>query len=310
MGNIPIGSAYDGPQYTVNSLIGQPTLIASKIKELLENQFIGETLLRNAGGNTNGLVQYSEGDPLFLIDDPKGLAEFGEIPISLSGVGTPLIAQAVKIGLGIRVSYEMRTENNIDHVNRQLSALKNTFIRSNDRVIRALFDSPEVQTLAASTAWDAAGSKPRSELLAAKRMVATAKPTDATADEAFGFKADTLVVNPGMLDVLMDNDQFEKAYQGNLASESLLYTGALPGQLYGLNVLQSYSMPEDEALVLQRGVVGFYSDTRPLSITPLYGEGGGPNGGPRETFRADAVQKRAVALDQPKAAVRLTGLVA
>ena len=74
-------------------------------------------------------------------------------------------------------------------------------------------------------------------------------------------------------------------------------------------MIQSRTFPADKALILERGTVGFYSDTRPLQFTALYPEGNGPNGGPRETWRSDASHKRVMGLDQPKAAIWLTGLV-
>jgi hypothetical protein len=61
-------------------------------------------------------------------------------------------------------------------------------------------------------------------------------------------------------------------------------------------------------LILERGTVGFYSDTRPLQFTAMYPEGNGPNGGPTESYRSDASHKRAIAVDQPKAAIWITGI--
>ena len=40
----------------------------------------------------------------------------------------------------------------------------------------------------------------------------------------------------------------------------------------------------------------------------MYPEGNGPNGGPTESYRSDASYKRAIAVDQPKAAMWLTGV--
>ena len=151
--------------------------------------------------------------------------------------------------------------------------------------------------------------KPRTDLAKAIEQISTAAPDEATEDEYFGFEPDTIVLHPGLLATLMDNEQILKVYQGNVANESIAYTGAIPAQIMGLNVIKSRTFPADKALILERGTVGFYSDTRPLQFTALYPEGGGPNGGPRETWRSDASHKRAIGLDQPKAALWLTGLV-
>lgn len=304
-----IVSVSDGNRFTVSDLIKQPLFVPTKLKELMENQFISEALLRNAGANPSGVVAYREGDPTFLDQDVQDIAEFGEIPVSSGQLGIPRTAYAVKKALGIRVSKEMIDENDIDAVNKQMTGLRNTFIRANDRMAKALLSSAAVPTLPVSAAWDVALGKPRTDITRAIEKVTTAAPAEATEDEYYGFAPDTIVLHPGLLATLMDNEQILRVFNGNIANESIAYTGAIPGSLLGLSVIQSRTFPIDKALILERGTVGFYSDTRPLQFTALYPEGNGPNGGPRETWRSDASHKRVMGLDQPKAAIWLTGLV-
>ncbi|MDJ0006509.1 hypothetical protein [Gordonia alkanivorans] len=302
-------SVSDGSRLTVSDLVKNPLWVPTKLKELIENQFISEALLRNGGKNDAGIVAFREGDPTFLDDDVQDVAEFGEIPVSAGRLGLPRAAYAVKKALGVRISKEMIDENQIDAVNKQITGLKNTFIRANDRGAKALFQSPAVPTMPVSAAWDDPAGKPRTDLAKAIEEISTAAPDEATEDEYYGFEPNTIVLHPGLLATLMDNEQVLKVFQGNVANESIAYTGAIPGLLMGLNVIKSRTFPIDKALILERGTVGFYSDTRPLQFTALYPEGGGPNGGPRETWRSDASHKRAIGLDQPKAALWLTGLV-
>ncbi|AMS03497.1 major head protein [Gordonia phage UmaThurman] len=303
-------SVSDGPSLTVSDLVKNPLWVPTKLKELMENQFISEALLRNGGKNDAGVVAFREGDPTFLDDDVQDVAEFGEIPVSAGRLGLPRAAYATKKALGVRISKEMIDENKIDAVNKQITGLRNTFVRANDRGAKALFSSPAVPTMPVSEPWDDPLGKPRTDLAKAIEEISTATPDEATEDEYYGFEPDTIVLHPGLLATLMDNEQILKVYQGNVANESIAYTGAIPGLLMGLNVIKSRTFPVDKALILERGTVGFYSDTRPLQFTTLYAEGGGPNGGPRETWRSDASHKRAIGLDQPKAALWLTGLVA
>ncbi|WP_067573684.1 phage major capsid protein, partial [Nocardia acidivorans] len=274
-------SVSDGNRMTVSDLVKSPLFIPTKLRELMENQFISEALFRNGGKNEAGVVAYREGDPMFLDSDVQDVAEFGEIPVSSGQLGLPRVAFATKKALGVRISKEMIDENNIDAVNKQMNGLKNTFIRANDRATKALLTSAAVPTMAASAAWDNTSGKPRTDLAKAVEKISTAAPTNATADEAWGFEPDTLVVHPGLLSVLMDNDQILKVYNGNVANESIAYTGVIPGELMGLTVIKSRTFPIDRVFLCERGTLGFYSDTRPLQFTSLYPEGGGPNGGPR-----------------------------
>ncbi len=301
-------SVSDGNRLTVSDLVKNPLFIPTKLRELMENQFISEALFRNGGRNEAGVVAYREGDPMFLDSDVQDVAEFGEIPVSSGQLGLPRVAFATKKALGVRVSKEMIDENNIDAVNKQMNGLRNTFIRANDRAAKALLTSSAVPTMAVSAAWDNASGKPRTDLAKAVEKISTAAPANATADEAWGFVPDTMVVHPGLLSILMDNDQILKVYNGNIANESIAYVGAIPGELMGMSVIKSRTFPIDRVFLCERGTLGFYSDTRSLQFTGLYAEGGGPNGGPRETWRSDASQKRALGLDQPKAGLWLTGV--
>ncbi len=305
-----IVSVSDGSRFTVSDLIKQPLFIPTKLKELMENQFISEALFRNAGNNPAGVVGYREGDPTFLDDDVQDVAEFGEIPVSAGQLGLPRVAFAVKKALGIRVSKEMIDENNIDAVNKQMTGLRNTFIRANDRFAKVLLTSGLVPTLPVTAAWDEHDdAEVLIDIARGIDRVVDAAPDEATEDEWFGFKPNTLVLPANMREHFMANKALREIYNGDIAHESIAYTGVLPGKLVGLNVIESHTFPRDRALICERGTIGFYSDTRPLQFTALYPEGNGPNGGPRETWRSDASHKRAMGLDQPKAGIWLTGLV-
>ena len=110
-------SVSDGFRLTVSDLVKNPLFIPTKLKELIENQFISEALLRNGGKNDSGVVTFREGDPTFLDDDVQDVAEFGEIPVSTGKLGLPRAVYATKRALGVRVSKEMIDENDVGAVN-------------------------------------------------------------------------------------------------------------------------------------------------------------------------------------------------
>lgn len=308
---VSIVSVSDGLQITVSELIKNPLFIPTRLLEMLEGTFLAEKVFRNAGANESGVVTYRLNDPLFLDTDIQDIAEFGEIPVGASSLGDPRVAFATKRGIGVRVSKEMVDENNIDLVNKQMIGVKNTFLRGNDKAFRALAADPSIPVTVVPATWATTG-KPRSDVMRAIEAISSAVPSGLPASQSdayFGFDADTVVMHPSQLINLAENTGFNYVYQGNIASESPDYTGNLPTQLFGLNVVLARTWPLDRVLVCQKDVVGFYSDTRPLQFTALYPEGGGPNGGPRETWRSDATQKRALGIDQPKAAMILTGLI-
>jgi len=125
------------------------------------------------------------------------------------------------------------------------------------------------------------------------------------AQNFFQFKADTLIITETSRYDMLSSTQFNNIFQGNLASENLLYTGTMPQQVLNLDVLVTRSggaLPDGKAIVLERGTCGFYSDEEPLQATPLYRDQ------PRRTWRSDVNRRSAMGLDQPLAACILTGV--
>lgn len=308
----PIVGLWDGPSVTVSELMGSPLIIPTKMKEMIAGAYLSEALFRNAGGNTNGMVQFSEGDPSFLDVDIDVVSEFGEIPIGSGSRGMARIATAMKFGKGVRVSKEMIDENKIDHLNTQMKQLRNTFARFDARSAKALLDA-KVPAEAVGTAWNEPGSNPWTDVADAIDTISNAAPDAALGgsdDEGYEFSPDTIVINPGLYATLAANAELAKMFTGNLADQNMLYTGQMPNTILGLTVLTSKTWPRDRVLVLERGTIGGKSDTRPLQFTPMYPEGNGPNGGPRETFRSDGTEKTVRFVDQPKAGLWLTGIAA
>jgi hypothetical protein len=141
------------------------------------------------------------------------------------------------------------------------------------------------------------------------QTVAGAVPVGGTTEDVLGFIPDTIILPQTATAGLMGNTDWLTVYTaGQNAGEDIRYTGRLPGQIMGLSALQSYFWPTNKALVIQRGIVGLRSDTRPLEATPVYPEGNGPNGGPTESFRSDTTRKRVLAVDQPLAACWINGI--
>jgi hypothetical protein len=308
---VSVLSVSDGPRTTVADLVGAPMLIPARVLELLANKFIAETILRDGGRNNNGLVSFAESTPLYLGDDMQEVAEFAEIPVGAGQIGTRRLAYALKKALGIRISKEMKDENRLDDVNRQLTQLVNTAIRAEDRTLRTLLADPSIPTVAAATAWTSSSARIRDDFFNAKEVIASATPTGTQDDNNFGFEADTAVLHGSVEALLGKNDGFNSVYRNSaLVTEDISYSGKLPQKVVDLDALKSRSFPKDKVLVVQRKVVGFFSDTRPLQSTGLYPEGNGPNGGPTESWRSDTSRKRAMGLDQPLAACWITGVQA
>lgn len=136
----PVVGSYDGPRITVDDYLRDPLRIPALVLDVMSNQFIIETVLRNAGGNNSGAVRYEKSVPLFSDRDVTIRAEFGEVPLVSGSVGENLVAFSVERALGISVSDEMRRRQTPDPVNRQITQVKNTMLRSWNKAFFTMCD--------------------------------------------------------------------------------------------------------------------------------------------------------------------------
>jgi len=202
------------------------------------------------------------------------------------------------------VSDEMRRRQAIDPVTRQLLQVKNTMVYSwNTAFYSAVVANASIQTLAVANPWASASATIRSDIAQAVYLVENANivsPSGVT--QWLGFEADTLIINHGTKNTLLQSSTFAAPYIGDIASESLMYTGTLPQKIFNLDVLVSRQVPAGNALILQRNRCGGYADELPFQCSPLYRQE------ERKTARADCQRSSAIFLDQPLSIALLSGV--
>jgi hypothetical protein len=303
---MPVGARgySDGPRVTVNELLKDPLVIPALILDITQNEFIMDTVLRMGGAAPSGAVRYSESTPLYADDFPEIRSEFGEVPVVPTSIGNPRVVFSHERAMAIMVSDEMRRRQTIDPVTRQLLQVKNTMVYSwNTAFYSAVVANASIQTLAVANAWSSAAATIRSDIAQAEYLVENANvvsPNGVT--QWLGFDADTLIINHGTKNTLIQSSTFAAPYIGDIASENLLYTGLLPQKIMNLDVLVSRQVPPGNAIVMQRQRAGFYADELPFFAGPLYRDE------PRKTWRSDTQRSSAIGLDQPLAICLLSGV--
>lgn len=311
MPNQKIVSTQDGPRLTVAAMMRSPLIIPKRIISMMNQAFLVDAILRNAGNNTSGAVLFYESTPMFTDEDPQVMSEFGEIPVTNGQIGTPKTRRVVRRAMGLRVSKTMRDRNNVDAVNLQVTQIRNTMVRAwEDALFSALLANPSIQSITTDTVWSSVSSHIRKDVNAAKFKVENAA-IDVAGEQRLMFDPDTLVISTVTKTDFLDSDEVNKVYQGNIANENLRYTGKLPRKFADLDVVVSWRLDKyanGTAIVCQRNVMGGYSDERSLESTPMYGEGNGPNGGPTESFRTDTTRATALFIDQPLAVCVIHGV--
>jgi len=294
----------DGPRVTVNDLLKDPLTIPQLILDMTQNEFIVDSVLRNGGAATSGAVRYAESTPLYADDFPEIRPEFGEVPVVPTSLGIPRVVFTHERAMAIMVSDEMRRRQATDPVGRQLQQVKNTMTYSwNAAFYSAVVANTSIQTLAVANTWASAAATIRADLAQAMYLIENANivsPSGVT--QWLGFDSDTLIINHGTKNTLLQSSTFAAPYVGDIASENLLYTGTLPQKIMGLDVMVSRQVPAGNAIVMQRQRCGFIADELPFVAGPLYRDE------PRKTWRSDTQRASAIGLDQPLSIVLLSGV--
>lgn len=305
-------ASQDGPRITVNDMIRNPTLIPKRIIRMSEQQFISDALFRRGPNAASGAVVYSESEPLFADASSSVIEEFGEIPIVGTSTGLRRSLHTTKRGFGFVISREMQRRNNVDKARQDLIKLRNTMVRDHDELFLSTFlTHPRVHTMNAAMPWVAdgfqatqtVGGSIRYDISAAKKLIVDSAPEGRPKD-FFGFTPNTLVISDSTAIGFTDNDKVNEVFaHGNLADKQLRYTGVMPRTFWGLDVVVNRRIPNDIAIVMERGTAGFISDEWPLEATALYEDR------PRQQWRSDVTRRSVAGLDQPGAVCIITNIL-
>jgi hypothetical protein len=302
MAALPTVTSQDGPKITVNAFLKDPMLVPTVVVNLLDQGFLADAVLRRAGAAEAGAVRFSESTPIYADSTVRVRAEMAEVPIASGSLGSPNVAFTDDRSLSVVITDEDKRRSDIDKFNVRMTQVKNSLIRAWDQAfVTAVTGNGSVNTFAASSAWSGLSIDIRNDILSAAKLVETAADAQGA---LFGFEADTLVVNKTTKYDLLRSNQFQAPYLGDIASENLKYTGKLPRQILGLDVVTvpSNVLANGNAIVMQRGVAGFIADEVPLNATALYRDE------PRKSGAPTCSAFPRSGLDQPKSVCLITGI--
>ncbi|MCG7247464.1 hypothetical protein MHK03_05930 [Corynebacterium simulans] len=304
-----INSAFDRLSgLTVDEMLANPTILPEIFRESFEGEEAHRLFFCTIPSASN-VVGYYDAQANFLEDDVQNVAEFGEIPVSDPSGGELQTLKLEKNGIGIRVSWEQRNDNDVDAVRREMVARQNTLRRKDGRDALAALSAAKVQTFAATTAWNKDGSNPASDMLDAIELIQGAEDVNGN---YFEYEPNVLWINPMTLTALKRNAEVQKLYIGDMAHENPLFTGiaAEPLLFGGLQVVKDFTVPKGEAYLGVEGISGFMAQREDRQVTDFYSERGDSQlGGANMAFRSDAVHRRGFGVDNPKSVVKMTGLM-
>jgi hypothetical protein len=312
-----VGHSYDTPSWTVATLVKNPTLIPNMVVSAVKDNLIADVLLRKGPQAVGGAVQYEEQIAFASIRDAEIIAEFSEIPTTQAEISLPSVQGTQKRGLGLKISREMETRNDVGRVAEEIRLTREGMIRSwNKLFFTSVYRNPNILTMNASRqatgGWTtdvvpAAGLSPtagiRRDIAMAKFTMANQQIQGAQDNDRYGHTPDTLILHPSVLVNFLDSEEVNKVYANSPATTiSPRFTMRVPNQFAGLDIVPSWEILPNHAMVCKKRTMGFISDEWPLAGTPTeYDQS-------RQTYATYFTRRATVAIDAPKSVILINGV--
>lgn len=248
----PAAPTISGDNVTISRFLNNPTLVARRLRTLLEQRYIADTLLSGRFNVEGGAVTYETGESIFSGENPRAVAPGAEYPLVSPATGTASIAKTVKWGQDALVTDESIKRRQMDPVNRALSKLANQNVKYVDSVALAAVASAVTATANATADWSTATA---AQIL---QDVALAKGNIIALNE--GYDPDTVVVD----DINWAYAMAAFASAGYLPRETdsnnPVLTGSFP-VILGMRWLASPNIPvANKALVADSTQLGGMAD--------------------------------------------------
>lgn len=219
----PGAPTISGHNITVSMLLRNPTRVRRIMEDLTKERFVGDRVF-GSGPADGGAVIYdrvTEQD-LYLEDDIEEIAPGSEYPIVGGSDPTSLVAQVVKRGAKVKITYEDERRNDMSVVRRRMRQLANTIVRRHDIVaLAAMAADADMPHGDVEAVWDTGTPDPFGDIAAAKSEVENSD---------LGYIVDCAVINPEQELQLLDNDKIRNM----LPRENVSVNPTLSGKLAGL----------------------------------------------------------------------------
>lgn len=285
----------DYTKLSIAPFLKRPQLLQRMMTDISKKGFIADALLRGGYNADGGIVPYTRLESIYATDNPVAIEELAEYPITnLTGL-TPLEARATKYGFKALISEETVRRSTLAELARTMTKLSNSLIRFIDgQVLTAISTDAAVQTMAAGGAWSSSYTGLTLDIENAKAMIYT---------QFEGLEGDTLVIPSSKLAALTANTNIAGQTVGTKAPDNPIFTGMLPRDLWGLNIMHTPNLPASNvAYLLDRQDIGGIADEIPMSVRAL------PFDEEIDGYWIKARRVSAWFIQEPKGIVKITGI--
>lgn len=239
-----------GDTLSIHRLLQNPTLVARRLRTLLEQRYIADALLKGRFTVSGGSVLYEGSEPIGTPDNPRAVAPGGEYPLTSLGIGSASLAAVKKWGQDTYVTDEGIKRLQRNPVDRAFTKLANQNVKLIDSIAMSAITSMVTATedlgavLASATA----------EQILTKFLTAKAKITALNE----GYSADTVVLDDVSWAIVMA--KFTAAgYLPRESGNTPLLTGDFPSYM-GLTWLATPNGIANNALVVDSEQLGGMAD--------------------------------------------------
>jgi len=155
----PAAPTVTGDVISIHRFLQNPTLVARRLRTLLQQRYIADALLKGRYIVSGGAIQVESGESLFVGENPRAVSPGGEYPLVTVGGGVPTLVKTVKWGQDSEVTDESIKRQQIDPVNRALTKLANQNVKFVDSVALSAIASSITATQPAAALWPAAAAE-------------------------------------------------------------------------------------------------------------------------------------------------------
>jgi hypothetical protein len=248
----PAAPTISGDNVTISRFLNNPTLVARRLRTLLEQRYIADTLLSGRFNVEGGAVTYETGESIFSGENPRAVGPGSEYPLVSPATGTASIAKTVKWGQDALITDESIKRRQMDPVNRALLKLANQNVKYVDSVALAAIASAVTASANAAADWSTATAE---QILT---DVALAKANVEALNE--GFEPDTVVVDDVNWAYAMARFGAAGLMPREAANANPLFTGDFP-VILGMRWLKTPNGPAaNKALVVDSQQLGGMAD--------------------------------------------------
>jgi hypothetical protein len=246
----PSAPVVTGDFETISRFLATPTLVARRLRTVMEQRFIGDVLLSARVPVSGGGVIYQQNEGIFSDRPIEAVSPGGEYPITPISTGPANTARVVKWGQDTMITDEAIRRLNFAPVDRALLKMSNTLVKQVDSVCLSLIGSAVTQTQAATAAWsDGTNARILRDVLKAQATITALNQ---------GYTPDTLVVDDQTYAYVASDPTVINAARREDPSNPI-YTGAFP-VIGGLRVLPTPNLPAAGAWVIDSTMLGGLAD--------------------------------------------------